>query len=72
MAECLSEQSEQGVADSSPAIARKCNFCDRVYKSKGGLSKHVKLHHVEQWNKENGKISCDQCSAKLVLTPLYM
>ena len=43
-----------------------CKFCSRCYKSKGGLSKHVKLHHTEEWGKENGKIQCAQCNARQV------
>ena len=42
-----------------------CKFCThRRYKSKGALSKHVKLQHREQYEQENGKIQCELCSEK--------
>jgi len=47
-----------------PRDSFSCKHCDRSYRSKGGLSKHVKVHHHEEWEQENGRIFCHECSAK--------
>jgi uncharacterized protein YbaR (Trm112 family) len=39
-----------------------CPVCDREYKSRGGLSKHMKNQHPDKENP--GKIICPQCEEK--------
>ena len=47
----------------------ECSVCHRTYQSKGGLSKHFKIHHHDQWmasqnEKENGNIFCHVCTCR--------
>ena len=42
-----------------------CHKCCKVYKSKGGLCKHIKSKH-SGLEKENGSIPCNICDTKYI------
>ncbi|GJQ68441.1 hypothetical protein Trydic_g4841 [Trypoxylus dichotomus] len=55
---CVSEESKSYIDDCKNAEIHKCTMCDRVYKRKGNLDKHIFAHKNEKL------FSCSHCHFK--------